>query len=51
VSLRLKPIPGALALAGGAPRVASAVNQALDRLAGMIRDEPTQLRELIVGDA
>ena len=51
VSLRLKPIPGALALAGGAPQVASAVNQALDRLAGMIRDEPAQLRELIVGDA
>lgn len=49
VSLRLKPIPGALDVAGGATQVARAVNQALDRLAGMIRNEPTQLRELIVG--
>jgi L-seryl-tRNA(Ser) seleniumtransferase len=49
VSLRLKPIPGALGLAGGATQTAGAVNDAIDRLAAMIRDEPMQLRDLIVG--
>jgi L-seryl-tRNA(Ser) seleniumtransferase len=48
VSLRLKPIPGALDRIGGAAKAASAVNDALDQLAGMIR-KPGELRELIVG--
>jgi L-seryl-tRNA(Ser) seleniumtransferase len=49
VSLRLKPIPGALGLIGGAAKAAGAVDQSLDRLAGMLREGSTQLRELIVG--
>jgi L-seryl-tRNA(Ser) seleniumtransferase len=49
VSLRLKPIPGALDLVGGAAQVARSVNQALDRLADLMRGGSTQLRELIVG--
>jgi L-seryl-tRNA(Ser) seleniumtransferase len=49
VSLRLKPIPGALDLIGGAAQAASAVNNALDRLAEMVGGGSTQLRELIVG--
>ena len=49
VSLRLKPISGALELIGGAAKVANAVDHALDRVAEMIREGSTGFRELILG--
>lgn len=49
VSLRLKPIPGALEQVGGARYVAQAVDQALDHLAVLIRHRPSDIRELILG--
>jgi L-seryl-tRNA(Ser) seleniumtransferase len=49
VSLRMKPIPGALKLAGGAERAAQAVDSALSRLAEMLRHGSAGFRELILG--
>jgi L-seryl-tRNA(Ser) seleniumtransferase len=49
-SLRLKPIPGALDAAGGAPAVAAAVDSSLNRLASVI-DDPVAMRMLILGGA
>lgn len=50
VSLRLKPIPGALHAAGGPPAVADAVDNSLNRLASII-DDPVSMRTLILGGA
>jgi L-seryl-tRNA(Ser) seleniumtransferase len=49
VSLRLKPVPGSLERCGGIEYVVQAVDDALDRVAELVRDEPA-LRLLLLGD-
>lgn len=50
VSLRLKPILGHLALAGGPDAAAAKVRAAVDEVAGLA-DEPAAVRRLLLGDA
>jgi L-seryl-tRNA(Ser) seleniumtransferase len=49
VSLRLKPVPGSIERCGGIEYVVSAVDDALDRVAELVQDEPA-LRALLLGD-